>query len=1082
MLSEDMIKREAAKGTMYTRGCQYFREHAVRDLEFFPQDQTFEAKVRGSSTYMVWLQFDKQQRIHRYECDCPAYYNHDGACKHIVAVLKAVQQQWSAFFDDAKSYTVNKSTQAMLQYFSRQGELQSVLPHQQPVQLKAVYGFSLVAGVKKNWLECSIGTERLYIVKDIPQLLTALETGMDISYGKQFTLQPDFTTWEAEAEPILQLLQAIQADARQLAGGYHHSSDEVAFSDPRRCNLSQWALERFFQLMSDRPFPMLLNDRKVPSVRLVDGRPPLVLSLKAVEGGIQLAAELGDAELYALDARFRYIYHRAQIFRVDAAFSQAIKPLLACFSEARVPEVYIPNALVSDFFATALPAFEQIARVDMEPALAARFYQESLAMQVYFDRLGSGMAAHIHFRYGDIVINPLQAGSDGERNIGEQVLLRSKTEENRLLGIFRRHGFAVVDDRLIQPDELATYQFLQDGLPDVQDMAEVFYSEEFKAVRVQVPPRLSGGIRLSAESGMLELSLQYEEMNAAELWDLLQAYRLKQRYHRLPDGGFISLEAAEFQDTAALLDKLALSYDDIAAGQAALPKYRALYLDSAARAAAGFHLERSAAFRQMVQDIHEPQHGEFALPSGLNGKLRDYQKTGYKWLKTLAAYGLGGILADDMGLGKTLQTIAFLLDERQKGAGPSLVVAPTSLVYNWQEEMQRFAPSLCTVIVTGTPEERQALLQNVAAVDVMVTSYALLRRDIEIYEQIAFQYCFIDEAQHIKNPHTQNAKAVKRIRARGYFALTGTPIENTLTELWSIFDFLMPGYLMSHPEFLDRFEAPIVKDQDTAAMEELGRHIRPFILRRLKKTVLKELPPKIESKLSGEMTAEQHKVYAAWLLQAREQVANELAVNGLAKSQIKILSILTRLRQICCHPALFLDNYRGGSGKLDMLRELLSDAIEGGHRVLVFSQFTSMLQMIGAELKQQKINYHYLDGNTPPEQRLQLVHSFNSGDGEVFLISLKAGGTGLNLTGADMVIHYDPWWNPAVEDQATDRAYRLGQKRSVQVYKLIAKHTIEEKIYELQQRKKEMIDALIQPGETLLSKLSEDEIRSLFDL
>jgi len=325
-----------------------------------------------------------------------------------------------------------------------------------------------------------------------------------------------------------------------------------------------------------------------------------------------------------------------------------------------------------------------------------------------------------------------------------------------------------------------------------------------------------------------------------------------------------------------------------------------------------------------------------------------------------------------------------------------------------------------------------------------------------------------------------NAKAVKRIKALSYFALTGTPIENTLTELWSIFDFVMPGYLRSHKVFTSRFEIPIVKNGDTAARQELTRHIKPFLLRRMKKAVLKELPEKIESKIVTEMTVEQAKLYEACLLQARTELETELQLSGFEKSQIKILALLTRLRQLCCHPSLFLENYQGGSGKLEALEEMLQDAISGGHRILLFSQFTSMLQLIRQQLDSAGIACHYLDGATPAQERIRLVHAFNAGEKNVFLLSLKAGGTGLNLTGADMVIHYDPWWNPAVEEQATDRAYRIGQNNSVQVLKLITKDTIEEKIYLLQQKKKELIDTLIQPGETVITKLTEAEIRELF--
>ncbi|MDP3486656.1 MAG: DEAD/DEAH box helicase, partial [Bacillota bacterium] len=429
---------------------------------------------------------------------------------------------------------------------------------------------------------------------------------------------------------------------------------------------------------------------------------------------------------------------------------------------------------------------------------------------------------------------------------------------------------------------------------------------------------------------------------------------------------------------------------------------------------------------------------------------------------------------------KTLQVIAFVLSEKAIEQKPSLVIAPTSLVYNWLEEVRKFAPELRVEIITGQPGERQQRLTEINAADLVVTSYALIKRDIELYSGMDFKYCFVDEAQNIKNPHTLNAKSVKQIKAKGYFALTGTPVENSLTELWSIFDFLMPGYLFNHTRFTTKYETPIVKNGDKTALQQLGRHIRPFILRRMKRDVLKELPPKVESKISCEMTDQQAKLYASYILAAQQEFKDVVEAQGFEQSRIKILAILTRLRQVCCHPGMFLENYADGSGKLDTLLEILHDALSGGHRVLVFSQFTTMLALVSDQLKAAGIPYHYLDGSTPSLERMRLVNAFNAGEKPLFLLSLKAGGTGLNLTGADMVIHCDPWWNPAVEDQATDRAYRIGQQNSVQVYKLIARNTIEERIYELQQAKRELIDAVIKPGETFLTKMKEEEIRQLF--
>ena len=436
-----------------------------------------------------------------------------------------------------------------------------------------------------------------------------------------------------------------------------------------------------------------------------------------------------------------------------------------------------------------------------------------------------------------------------------------------------------------------------------------------------------------------------------------------------------------------------------------------------------------------------------------------------------------------MGLGKTVQMIAFLLSEKEeKGPAANLLIVPTSLVYNWEDELRRFAPSLDLVIVSGSKEERSEIIKAAGDYDIVITSYPLIRKDIHDYRDIDFRYIVLDEAQYIKNRGSLSAKSVKQLKAKNYFALTGTPMENSLGELWSIFDFLMPGYLLTSRKFTEKYEKPIVRDNDQEKLRELNNHIRPFILRRLKKDVLKELPDKIEQKILVDMTDKQKKVYLAYLQAIKGDLNQEIGEKGYNRSHIKILAGLTRLRQLSCHPAVFLEDYHGGSGKLDFLEELVEEAVGSGHRILIFSQFTSMLAAIKERLERIDIDMIYLDGKTAMKDRGDLVKRFNKGEGDVFLISLKAGGTGLNLSSADMVIHFDPWWNPAVEDQATDRAHRIGQENKVQVIKLITKGTIEEKIFELQEKKKEMIDKVIREGETLISKLSEEEIMSLFDV
>ena len=405
------------------------------------------------------------------------------------------------------------------------------------------------------------------------------------------------------------------------------------------------------------------------------------------------------------------------------------------------------------------------------------------------------------------------------------------------------------------------------------------------------------------------------------------------------------------------------------------------------------------------------------------------------------------------------------------------------MALNWLNELNKFAPSLNVCVIGGNTIVREKAIKSINDYDVVITSYDLLKRDINIYKDIGYEFKFIiaDEAQYIKNNNTQNFKAIKQIKAETRFALTGTPIENSLAELWSIFDFSMPGYLYGYKQFKEVFETPIIKEEDSFKVKKLKALIEPFILRRIKEEVLTELPEKTVTVLNSEMEEEQQKIYMSYMAEARAEVANELVGKDFEKNQMKILALLMRLRQICCHPSLFVENYESGSGKLNLCMEIIKDAVQGNHKILLFSGYTSMFDIIEKELEAEGIKFFKLTGQTKVGDRIKLVDEFNENeDIKVFLISLKAGGTGLNLIGADMVIHYDPWWNISAENQATDRTYRIGQKRNVQVYKLITKNSIEEKIYELQQRKAKLVDNMLSTNETFISKLSRDDIMDLF--
>ena len=421
---------------------------------------------------------------------------------------------------------------------------------------------------------------------------------------------------------------------------------------------------------------------------------------------------------------------------------------------------------------------------------------------------------------------------------------------------------------------------------------------------------------------------------------------------------------------------------------------------------------------------------------------------------------------------------------KKEGRKASLVVSPSSLTLNWQNEARKFTNELKTMVIRGTLAERKRLIEEIDNYDLIITSYDLLKRDIELYKEkkYTFKYIIADEAQYLKNSNTKNAKAIKEIKAETRYALTGTPIENSLAELWSIFDFIMPGYLFTYRKFKNIYETPIVKEDDEQAMAKLKMLIEPFVLRRNKKEVLTELPEKTVTVLNNEMNEEQQNLYLTYLARAKQEIAEKVEIDGFENSQMQILAALTRLRQICCHPSLFVDGYNEGSSKLEQCIEIIEEAINGGHKILLFSGYTSMFEIIEKELKKRNIKYFKLTGATKVDERMKMVDEFNENSNiKLFLISLKAGGTGLNLTGADMVIHYDPWWNISTENQATDRAYRIGQKNNVQVYKLITKNSIEEKIYELQEKKAKLADSMLDTNTKFINRFSREEIMKLFE-
>jgi SNF2 family DNA or RNA helicase len=1098
-LSRNEIKELASDGPVYFRGLDYYTRGRVKNFRYSPEQLLIQAIVSGSKNYRVRIELYDSGDVADYQCTCPAYEQYNGACKHIIAVLlKALDK--SANGPTAQIYTFPGMDRPIskLQPVSRPGIIYSdIQPREDPrlalskAMVAGLINKSMVNEAKEPvhlevtlylvptnrslpYFELKIGQQRLYVIKSMAELLEAILNHRDLYFGKTFTFQPSRQHFLPPEQQFIQFLLDVYQDERSKNFFYSTIFAKHNFE------LNPTQFKRFLEIAPELEHAYWIKNQDARPVRLQTCREALPLTLQLSQGKEHLQLQLHTPEPLHELAFCRGIFVCGDSFFIPPAdYLLPLQPVLEAFAKIPAQQLPLTDDDAAAFISEGIPVIREACRLEIAPEVERRLHREPLSISVWLDKHESGISAKVLFKYGEaIAINPLKSSHYQNE---EKLLLRDKTGETCFLSQLMASGFHADGDSYQLHGEPQIYRFLREALPEILEKALVYRSESFDSLRIKRPPRFSGAIRLDEASDLLEVSFQMDDLPETELPELLAALQEKRKYFRLKTGAFIPLDEPETLAAGKFLAELGLTGAELQNRLVELPKYRALYLERVLREYGRERFHLNHAFKQLIRDVKEPQDMEWTIPEHLAGILRDYQKTGFKWLKTLSHYGFGGILADDMGLGKTLQIIALVNAEYPETRLPSLVIAPSSLVYNWREEIIRFAPELPALILDGQKPERLQLLAQASDYAFVITSYPLIRRDIEAMKDLQFSYCFLDEAQNIKNPATINAKSVKQIKARRYFAVTGTPIENSLTELWSIFDFIMPGYLYSHHKFQSRFETPAVRNNDAAALEDLGRHIRPFILRRLKRDVLAELPEKIETKLSCEMTTEQKKIYLAYLARARDEFESEIATGGFEKSRIKILALLTRLRQICCHPSLFLEDYQGGSGKLELLEEVIQDSLSGGHRILLFSQFVSMLDLIAARLGQDQTRFFRIDGQTPPEERLKLVNDFNQGNAEVFLISLKAGGTGLNLTGADMVIHYDPWWNPAVEDQATDRAYRIGQKNAVQVFKLVTHGAIEEKIYAMQQKKKELVDAVIQPGENLLGRMTLEEIRGLFE-
>lgn len=616
----------------------------------------------------------------------------------------------------------------------------------------------------------------------------------------------------------------------------------------------------------------------------------------------------------------------------------------------------------------------------------------------------------------------------------------------------------------------ALYNFLDYGIPLIQKQADVYVSEELKRLKNRRSMNLS--VKVYVQNDLLKMELD-SNVNVDELSHILNAYRKKKKFYQLKNGEMIDLENTGLEQLDELASTMNLTTKDFKKETIEKPAYQAFHLMDVNPE---FDVRNDVTVTEYTNRLMNIKKQQIQLKDEYKSLLRMYQQQGIQWLYDLKNMNLNGILADDMGLGKTLQVLVFY-EQYVSKEKPSLIVCPSSLMYNWMSEIEKFKIDVDAVCVTGTQDVRKDIIKENH--ELYITTYDYLRRDVELYMSMEFEYIVLDEAQFIKNPKTKNAQSVKSLKSKHRLALTGTPIENGLSELWSIFDFLLPGYLYSLNYFTKNFEKPIQMGDDKR-QAQLQKLVSPFILRRTKKQVLKDLPDKVEKDLWLNLSPEEKQLYLANLAQVNEQLQQQLELEQV--DSILILAMMTRLRQICCEPRMLYENYTGESTKFKMCLDLIETLKENDKKVLLFSSFTSIFDAFIEEFNRRGIKYHMITGAVDKKKRKEEVDAFQSDDSNVFLISLKAGGTGLNLTKAQAVIHFDPWWNVSAQNQATDRAYRIGQTKNVLVYQLLMKNTIEEKIYEMQKRKKAMSDLFVENSKGGISTLSKEELKDLFSM
>ncbi|CEJ74124.1 DEAD/DEAH box helicase [[Clostridium] sordellii] len=1032
------------------RAKDYYKQGYIEESSYFKEDGkiSFYGNIASKyqrEVYDSFLIIDiDNKNIISCGCTCEDFnknttLDNEFICKHIAAItLKGIDELKSSIIDNLKLKTLDVKEKTKPK-FNTSFINKDLLNYFKPIPKEKVNLEVDITSYLNDTLEVEfkIGNYKMYTIKDFRQFANSRVEGKSIVYGRNFIYDPKSSYFEDDEK----LAKFIEDYGLSLV-------DNINARKNRYMILNSSLLRRLMKCLIYKEFTFNF-DRKTYKPQIIEGDIPLNLDIRKEENKI-IISNKEDLPI-PLSNKGDVVFYKENIYILSDINGVYYKKLYEILNEYK--SIEFEKEEISECLTNLIPKIKDISsNVNIDESIINNIIKD-LIVKYYFDLEDSKIVCDVKLYY------------EGEDE-GKFVIRDVEKEEDAIYRLYTNYFEKDKDKYVFRGGDNQLYDFLSKEINRLKNIGEVYYSDKFKEKKVYNASNIKVGLGEEINH-YLEFKFKIEEVDKIEYKEILKAFKANKRFYKLKNGNFINLEEDETKEIFKLMETLGFTSS---IKEMQIHQSKAMYINELLTENKIPYIEGIENTKKILDKFNNIDSLNYEIPKNLKANLRDYQQEGFNWFKTLDYCGFGGILADEMGLGKTLQTITFLLS---KNNSKSIVVTPTSLIHNWKSEFEKFAPSLKIGIAHGSKKERELIIDKVENFDVILTTYGSLRNDFNKYEEINFDYMVIDEAQNIKNPTSITTDSVKGIKSKCKFALTGTPIENNLLELWSIFDFIMPGYLYN----VTKFNAIFIRDENN--IKRLKKLIKPFILRRTKKQVIKELPDKIEKKFLVELSKEQRKIYKTYV----DEIQRKLQDKYESNDKITVLSYLTKLRQLCLDPSIIVTDYKGKSSKINACIELLKDGIENNDKVLVFSQFTSVLQNIASKLDKEKIEYNYLDGQTTAKDRIKLVNEFNENNNKkVFLISLKAGGTGLNLTSANTVIHFDPWWNISVENQASDRAHRLGQKQVVEVIKLIAKGTIEEKIIKLQEEKIKLIDDIISnelSDSATLKSLSNDEILDL---